>query len=259
MNTPVPTAAGRAAGGSFAERLLRFLTARWWVSFVIVWGLFVGLPWLAPVFMRLGWEGGARAVYAFYSLQCHQLPERSYFLFGPKIMVGLDEIQAAWQNTSDPMILRQFIGNEAMGWKVGWSDRMVSMYTSIFVAGLLYPLFRKRLLPLPIWLFVLLVLPMAIDGTSHFVSDALATGIGQGFRDSNAWLAAATGEALPPGFYAGDALGSFNWLMRLVTGLLFGVAAVWLAFPYIDQTSREAVRELEVAAHFQVHAGRTGP
>ena len=36
-------------------------------------------------------------------------------------------------------------------------------------------------------------------------------------------------------FYAGDALGSFNSWARLITGLLAGLAIVWLVLPYIDQ------------------------
>ena len=45
-----------------------------------------------------------------------------------------------------------------------------------------------------------------------------------------------TKDALPVTFYAGDALGSFNSLMRLITGPLAGLAIVWLSFPYILQT-----------------------
>ena len=66
-------------------------------------------------------------------------------------MYSLEEIQTVWQETINPMVLRQFIGNPEMGWKVAWSDRMVSMYASILVfAWLWYPL-RKRLKLLPWW------------------------------------------------------------------------------------------------------------
>ena len=44
-----------------------------------------------------------------HSFFCHQLPERSFFLFGEKSMYSLREIQSAWQDTLNPMILRQFI------------------------------------------------------------------------------------------------------------------------------------------------------
>jgi len=43
---------------------------------------------------------------------------------------------------------------------------------------------------LALWVLILFLLPMAVDGTSHLISDF--AGIGQGFRDSNAWLATFT-------------------------------------------------------------------
>ena len=73
---------------------------------------------------------------------------------------------------------------------------------------------------------------MALDGGSHFISDL--AGIGQGFRDSNLWLAKLTHFSFAPNFYSGDALGSFNSWMRLFTGLLAGVGLVWFAFPYLE-------------------------
>jgi uncharacterized membrane protein len=201
--------------------------------FLALYGMWVFAPFLAPVFMHIGWEGTAKTVYFIYSFFCHQLPERSFFLFGQKAMYSLAEIQAAWQNTDNPLVLRQFIGNEAMGWKVAWSDRMISFYTSIWLfAALWYPL-RRRIRPLTWWGFVLLLLPLAIDGGTHLLSDL--AGIGQGFRDTNEWLQLLTRGAFPPTFYAGDALGSFNSLLRLITGPLAGLAIVWFLFPYLFQ------------------------
>jgi len=37
--------------------------------------------------MHLGKPGLASLIYLFYSPQCHQLPQRSYFLFGDRLMV----------------------------------------------------------------------------------------------------------------------------------------------------------------------------
>src|SRR3972149_3910935 len=162
-----------------------WLSCHWVAVFALALGFYVGLPFLAPVFMQLGWSRAADVIYFIYSFQCHQLPQRSFFLFGPQAMYSLSEIQAAWQNTSDPLLLRQFIGNPEMGWKVAWSDRMVSMYTSIFAFSLLWGLLRRwfKLPRLTWWGLLLLLLPMAFDGTSHFISGL--AGIGQGFRDSN--------------------------------------------------------------------------
>src|SRR5687768_10417257 len=119
------------------------VSGHWLLVVNLLIAVWVGLPWLAPVFMNLGWTSAAKVVYLIYSFQCHQLPERSYFLFGRQAMYSLAAIQAAWQITTDPFTLRQFIGNPEMGWKVAWSDRMVSMYTSILFGGLLYRLVRK--------------------------------------------------------------------------------------------------------------------
>jgi hypothetical protein len=73
-----------------------------------------------------------------------------------------------------------------------------------------------------------------MDGGTHAISDL--AGIGQGFRDTNVWLAMLTNNALPASFYAGDALGSFNSLMRFITGLLAGLAIGWIIFPYLFQS-----------------------
>lgn len=211
-----------------------WISNHWFALFLLVYGLWVFVPFLAPVFMEVGIGSVGRAVYFIYSFFCHQLPERSIFFFGEKSMYSLSEIQAAWQNTANPMILRKFIGNEAMGWKIAWSDRMISFYTSVwFFAVLWYP-WRQRIKPLSWWLFALLLLPMAIDGGTHAISDL--AGIGLGFRDSNRWLATLTNHAFPVTFYAGDALSSFNSWARFISGLLAGFSITWLLFPFIFQS-----------------------
>jgi hypothetical protein len=75
---------------------------------------------------------------------------------------------------------------------------------------------------------------MAIDGGTHALSDL--AGIGQGFRDTNIWLQIITNYALSTPFYQGDALGSFNSWMRLITGTLFGFALVGFAYPHINDS-----------------------
>lgn len=211
-----------------------WLAHHWLEMFFLGYGLWVWLPWLAPMLMHVGWDRAGRALYFIYSFFCHQLPERSFFLFGQKTMYSLTEIQSAWQNTLNPLILRKFIGNTEMGWKVAWSDRMISFYTSVWIFAVLWLPFRRKMKPLPWWGFALFLLPIALDGGTHAISDV--AGIGQGFRDSNQWLGVLTNNTLPASFYGGDALGSFNSWMRLITGLLAGLAIVWLAFPSVFQT-----------------------
>lgn len=225
------------------KRIVMNFTRHWLLIVNILIGAWVLLPWLAPVFMQLGWSSIGKAIYLFYSFQCHQMPQRSFFLFGDQAMYSLAEIQAAGVNAANPFLLRQFIGNSEMGWKVAWSDRMVSMYTSILFGGLLYGLVRKQLKPLSVWTFALFLVPMAIDGGTHMLSDF--AGIGQGFRDTNAWLQAITNNAFPLTFYQGDVLGSFNSWARLVTGALFGIALVWLAYPPVNDSFADMAHHSE--------------
>lgn len=221
------------------------LTRSWplWLTILILaLGVFNGLPFLAPVLMHIGWESAGRTVYFVYSFLCHQMAQRSFFLFGPAgfQMYNISALPVNLTGLSEStriLALRSFVGSAQMGWKVAWSDRMVSMYSTPLLAAILYGIVRTqaRVRPISLWVFGLLLLPMAIDGTTHFVSDF--AGIGQGFRDSNLWLAALTGNGLPAWFYAGDALGSFNSWMRLFSGLTFGVAVVGLILPYIDEAA----------------------
>jgi len=70
--------------------------------------------------------------------------------------------------------------------------------------------------------------------------------IDQGFHQVNEWLVRLTGGVFPESFYPGSALGSFNSWMRLITGALFGIASVWLAFPYAEAAFFEVREELEL-------------
>jgi len=192
--------------------------------------LFIGGTLLAPLLMRLGLEGPARVVYIFYGLNCHQLPERSYFLFGPD---GINTYSLEQVTTwgADPGYLRGFVGNARVGFKLGMAQRNTAIYTTVLLAGLAYALVRRRLPRLRWPIFLLLILPMALDGGSHMISEIT----GLGFRETNTWLAVLTGGAFPETFYAGTTVGSFNWLMRTLTGMLFAVGCVWFAFPYLER------------------------
>jgi uncharacterized membrane protein len=206
---------------------------------IAVLAIFNGLPFLAPVFMQMGWDIPGRIIYFIYGFLCHQMAQRSFFLFGPAgfqmYNIAALPLQLNGLNEGERLLaLRNFIGNTQIGWKVAWSDRMVSMYISPLLATILYGLVRARIRvrPISLWWFGLLVLPMAVDGLTHMVSDF--AGIGQGFRDNNLWLVALTGYAFPDWFYAGDGLGSFNSWMRLLSGLLFGAGLIGLTLPTFD-------------------------
>jgi len=198
------------------------------------------LPFLAPVFMEAGWTPLARGIYTAYSALCHQMAQRSFFLFGPLgfQMYEIAQLPVNLQGLTtvqEMLTLRAFVGDSSLGWKVAWSDRMVYMYTAPLMVAIWYAIRRRRgpVQPLSLLAFGMFLLPMAVDGTTHWLSDL--PGLTAGFRYDNAWLAALTGRILPDWFYAGDGFGSFNSLMRLISGVTFGVGIGGLLFPYLDQ------------------------
>ncbi len=75
--------------------MTNFLKRYWILPLSLALGLYLGLPFLAPVFMHIGLFREAKVIYFIYSWLCHQLPERSYFLYGPKFTYSLAEIQNA--------------------------------------------------------------------------------------------------------------------------------------------------------------------
>ncbi|MEM7033455.1 MAG: DUF2085 domain-containing protein [Chloroflexota bacterium] len=213
-------------------RGLNWFEQHWLFAFNAFWGVFITLPWLAPVFQQLGWTRPANILYFIYNFFCHQLPERSWFLFGPQASYTQAEIGVVW-DISNELVRRHFIGTPEMGWKVAWSDRMVSMYTTIFLLGLLYAYLRQRgfyLKGIRWWWFIIFITPMGIDGTTHLINDALRLG----FRDQNLWAIALTGGIFPAEFYAGDLLWSLNSVLRLITGIFFGIGVVWFLWPMME-------------------------
>ena len=233
------------------DRLAWWLGKHWLGAFIAIYGAFVWAPFLAPILMQIGATDAANAVYTGYSFVCHQLPERSIFLFGDKPMYSLDEIKNVWPFDGF-LVLRQFNGNPQFGYKIAWSDRMMSFYGSIWIGALIYAFARRWLKQLsPVKWFFFGILPVGLDGITHFINDAIAGTTGTGFRDTNDWLRLITGNAFPNWFYYGDAFGSFNSDLRWITGFLFGLTTVWFLFPIIEDGMRDLVtqaqRQLEKA------------
>lgn len=196
------SALSRAAGS-----IVIGMARHWLAIFNTAWALYVFVPFLAPIFMEIGWQAPAAVVYTIYSVLCHQLPDHSYFLFGPSFIPQTPELIAGGMQAGASLLIeRAFIGNEAIGWKVALCQRDVAIYLSVFLAGLSYAFVRTRTRPLPLKVFILLTIPMAIDGLTQLI----------GWRESNWWL-------------------------RSVTGALFGVAAVYLVYPYVEDAMQDVL------------------
>jgi len=189
----------------------------------------LGLAILAPGLMAQGQPDAAQIVYRFLAPHDHQLPQRSYFLFGQAGGVRSYSLAQVLDWGADRANLRAFVGNPVIGFKMGLNHRMTAIFMAIFLGGLGWGLAggRPRLGPVG---FLLLALPLLVDGFSHMLSE----NSGQGFRASNSWAIDLTGGGLPGWFYEGTTIGSLNWLLRTVTGLLFGLGLVWFLFTYMS-------------------------
>ncbi|HEX2978797.1 MAG TPA: glutaredoxin family protein, partial [Anaerolineaceae bacterium] len=91
------------------DRFSYWLSAHYMVLFNLVALLYVGLPMLAPVFMKVGATMPARVIYGIYSPLCHQLAFRSFFLFGeqpyyPRELAGMRGVLSYEQIANDPTV-----------------------------------------------------------------------------------------------------------------------------------------------------------
>ncbi|MCX7680559.1 MAG: DUF2085 domain-containing protein [Anaerolineae bacterium] len=220
-------AARRAASArglqSWAGCLGRFLTRHWLMLCNGFFLFYAGLPILAPVLMKLGATRAGVIIYLVYSPLCHQLPQRSFFLFGPKLTYTLGEL-VPWlgPNAGINPATRAFVGNDIVGYKTALCQRDMAIYGTILLAGLLFGLVRRRwrIRPLKLWAyFVFGILPPFLDGGYQMLSYVIAS----------LWV---DGPIRPR---------ESTPVLRVLTGGLFGLATAWLAYPLIEETM-ESVR-----------------
>ncbi|MCB9437551.1 MAG: DUF2085 domain-containing protein [Anaerolineales bacterium] len=241
------------------KRFQMRLLENWWVVAVLILGIYVGLPISAPFLMKAGLNGPANGIYTTYSFMCHQFAFRSIFLFGdqtvyPRAETGTNlitfEEEAAKSKAFEEVYLKQrakenefsgefstaeygewsrtlqfaarsFQGDEVFGYKMALCQRDIAIYAAMVVAGIFYGLFRRRIRPAPLWLYVMLGLaPIGLDGFSQLL----------GYPPFSLWEPRET----QPFF-------------RILTGTLFGVMNVWVAFPYINISMQESAKQIRRA------------
>ncbi len=186
---------------SSLEQAVLWGTRHWLGVLNVALGVYVLLPVLAPVFMAWGWERPGRMIYTAYIPFCHQLPERSFFLFGPKIAYSLSELQSHGLDPGTPIWARRFfLGSPTLGYKMAFCQRDFALYGIMWLGGVVFALSGRRWRPLPWRWFMVAWLPMALDGGTQLL----------GFRES-------------------------TWLLRVVTGALAGGAFVWTMYPRLEQ------------------------
>ncbi|MEZ4766935.1 MAG: DUF2085 domain-containing protein [Caldilineales bacterium] len=201
---PNPGTQGSSRAVRFGDRIVLLIARHWLAIANLALFTFIMLPFMAPILMRAGMTGAARVIYTVYVPTCHQLPDRSYFLFGDKTVYTLGELETAGVLPGTSLLeRRRYIGDETLGYKVAICERDIAIYGSMVLGGLVFGLLRKRrrIPKLPIGIYLLFLVPIALDGFTQLF----------GLRTS-------------------------NWFLRTVTGALFGLATIWLAYPYVQES-----------------------
>jgi len=222
------------------QKSILFLTRYWFLMATLLAVLVLALGFLAPVFMAEGLTEAGQAAYRILAPHNHQLPQRSYFLFGQNggIQTYSREQVIAWG--ADPHNLEAFTGNPEIGFKTALNHRMIAIFAAILAGGLIWAFAGERPQISFIWL-VILAIPMLTDALSHMISE----NSGAGFRESNNWAVWLTGSAFPPTFYSGTTLGTLNWWLRNITGALFGLGLVWFLYSYLSSKFKPVRTKLE--------------
>jgi len=210
---------------SQADKVMLWLSRHYLGLFNVLLAVYVGLPFLAPVFQKAGLVTPAKVIYTIYSPLCHQFAFRSYFLFGeqaiyPREMAGIEGLTTYEQIAPDPLedinYARKFTGDEKTGYKVALCERDIAIYGSMLLFGIIFALTGRRLKKVH-WLIVGIVgiVPIGLDGFSQI------PGI------------------LDRAFAAGFLLRESTPLIRTITGFLFGFLIAWYIFPLFEETMRD--------------------
>jgi uncharacterized membrane protein len=159
------------------HRVGDFLITYWAHLITGILGLIVFAALSVPFLSYFGLDVIAKPIFFALHYVCAQIPSHSFYMFG-----------------------HQF----------GLCARNLSIYSSMFLSSLIFVLSKKRIPGIPWWLWVLLILPMAIDGTTQMF----------GLRES-------------------------TWELRVLTGTLFGLGSIWFVLPLMEK----AMQEPAVPAH----------
>jgi uncharacterized membrane protein len=219
---------------SRADKISYWISKHYLAIFNAFLLLYVGLPFLAPVFKKINMPGPAEIIYTIYSPLCHQWAFRSFFLFGEQAyyphaaakmpgVLSFEQVSGI-SDVTDPSRLqaRQFQGNPVLGYKVAFCERDVAIWGAMALFGLVYAI-TKRKLPKLHWILWILIgmVPIGLDGFSQLFSQIPNAFIQSilPYRESTPFL-------------------------RVLTGFLFGITTAWFMFPLIEESMADTRRLL---------------
>jgi len=219
---------------SKADKISYWVSKHYLAIFNLFLILYIGVPFLAPIFKKAGWNTPAEVIYRIYRPLCHQWAFRSFFLFGEQAyyphsaakipgVLTFEQVSGITDLT-DPSRLqaRIFEGNALLGYKVALCERDVAIWGAMALFGVVYALTGRKLPKLHwlIWVRVGLG-PIGLDGFSQLFSQIPNTFIQSilPYRESTP-------------------------LLRVLTGFLFGLTTAWFMFPLIEESMADTRRLL---------------
>jgi uncharacterized membrane protein len=169
-----------------AGRLVSKLLLDYWATIIAsVLGILVFAALSVPFLSYFGLDGISKQIFYSLHLVCAQIPSHSFYIFGHQL---------------------------------GMCARNFSIYASMFIGSVIFVLSKKRFPGIPWWIWVLMILPLALDGTTQMF----------GWRES-------------------------TWELRVLTGTLFGLGNVWFALPLIQKTILESLPTQSSHVNVPVH------
>jgi len=212
------------------KKITRLDKVSLWLSKGYIWlmvfflSLYVGLPFLAPYFLKIGAELPANIIYTIYKPLCHQLAFRSWFIFGdqpfyPRSAAGIEGV-ITYEEISNQSVInireaQKFKGNEFIGYKVALCQRDIAIYASMLLFGLLFIISGRKIKSIKWYIWIIIaIIPIGIDGVSQLPG-----------------LASSLPDWLP--------VRESNPLLRSITGSLFGFFTAWYLFPLIEESMVE--------------------
>ena len=211
-----------------SDQVVLWLSRHYLAVFNMFIAFYVFMPFLAPILMKVGVNKPASWIYRAYSVVCHELAFRSWFLFGeqtvyPRDAADVDGIltygEATGLDENDLWSARDFVGNDVIGYKVALCERDIAIYAGLLLFGTGFGIAGKRIKPIH-WIAWILIgfIPIGLDGLSQLISQPPMSLIP--FRESTP-------------------------LLRSVSGFLFGFMTAWFGYPYVEDTMGENRKILE--------------
>jgi uncharacterized membrane protein len=209
-----------------ADKISFWISKHYLAIFNLFLILYIGLPFMAPIFKKAGWNTPAEVVYKIYSPLCHQWAFRSFFLFGEQAyyphaaakisgVLTFEQVSGITDLTDPSRIqARLFEGNALLGYKVALCERDVAIWGAMALFGLVYALTGRKLPKLHWLIWVLVGIgPIGLDGFSQLFSQIPSPFIQSilPYRESTP-------------------------LLRVLTGFLFGLTTAWFMFPLIEES-----------------------